>query len=73
MATLGVTFTGAALSMGGKKAEDASTPPINAKSPDEENFVKCVYDILRNPRNSPGYCVCGCCGRMDAADRVERC
>jgi F-type H+-transporting ATPase subunit k len=42
MATLGVTFTGAALSMGGKKAEDPTTPPINAKSPDEENFVKCV-------------------------------
>lgn len=43
MATLGVTFTGAALSMGGKKAEDPTTPPINAKSPDEENFVKCVH------------------------------
>jgi hypothetical protein len=57
MATLGVTFTGAALSMGGKKAEDASTPPINAKSPDEENFVKCVHDILHNPRNSPSYSV----------------
>ncbi|KAI4636738.1 hypothetical protein J4E81_007481 [Alternaria sp. BMP 2799] len=40
MATLGITFTGAALSMGGKKAEDPTTPPINAKSPDEENFVK---------------------------------
>jgi len=43
MATLGITFTGAALSMGGKKAEDPTTPPINAKSPDEENFVKCVH------------------------------
>jgi len=46
MATLGVTFTGAALSMGGKKAEDPTTPPINAKSPDEENFVKCVHTTL---------------------------
>ena len=46
MATLGVTFTGAALSMGGKKAEDPTTPPINAKSPDEENFVKCVHTYL---------------------------
>lgn len=43
MATLGVTFTGAALSMsGGKKTDDPTTPPINAKSSDEENFVKCV-------------------------------
>jgi len=44
MATLGVTFTGAALSMsGGKKTDDPTTPPINAKSSDEENFVKCVF------------------------------
>lgn len=43
MATLGVTFTGAALSMGGKKTDDPTTPPINAKSSEEENFVKCVY------------------------------
>jgi F-type H+-transporting ATPase subunit k len=40
MATLGVTFTGAALSLGGKKAEDPTTPPINAKSSEEESFVK---------------------------------
>ncbi|EOA83724.1 hypothetical protein ACJQWK_01177 [Exserohilum turcicum] len=40
MATLGVTFTGAALSMGGKKTDDPTTPPINAKSSEEENFVK---------------------------------
>ncbi|EDU45620.1 repeatdomain containing protein [Pyrenophora tritici-repentis] len=41
MATLGATFTGAALSMsGGKKTDDTTTPPINAKSSDEENFVK---------------------------------
>jgi hypothetical protein len=40
MATLGVTFAGAALSLGGKKAEDKSQPPINAKSKDEESFVK---------------------------------
>jgi F-type H+-transporting ATPase subunit k len=43
MATLGITFTGAALSMGGKKAEDPTTPPINAKSSEEESFVKCVH------------------------------
>ena len=47
MATLGVTFTGAALSMsGGKKTDDPTTPPINAKSSDEENFVKCVFFSL---------------------------
>ncbi|EUC36138.1 hypothetical protein COCCADRAFT_88936 [Bipolaris zeicola 26-R-13] len=40
IATLATTFTGAALSMGGKKAEDSTTPPINAKSSEEENFVK---------------------------------
>ncbi|EMD64648.1 hypothetical protein COCC4DRAFT_179527 [Bipolaris maydis ATCC 48331] len=40
IATLATTFTGAALSMGGKKAEDPTTPPINAKSSEEENFVK---------------------------------
>lgn len=39
MATLAVTFGGAALAMGGKKAE-ATTPPINAKSVDEEKFIK---------------------------------
>lgn len=50
MATLGVTFTGAALSMsGGKKTDDPTTPPINAKSSDEENFVKCVYIPLGFP------------------------
>lgn len=42
MATLGVTISGAALAMGGKKAEDANQPPINAKSSEEEKFVKCV-------------------------------
>ena len=40
MATLGVTFAGAYLSMGGKKVEDKSQPPINAKSKEEESFVK---------------------------------
>ncbi|KAF1830242.1 hypothetical protein BDW02DRAFT_573235 [Decorospora gaudefroyi] len=41
IATLGTTFAGAALAMGGKKGEEkASGPPINAKSSEEENFVK---------------------------------
>jgi len=40
MATLGVTFSVAALATGGKKAEDSTQPPINAKSKEEESFVK---------------------------------
>lgn len=43
MLTLGVTIGGAALSMGGKKTEGPTSPPINAKSKDEESFVKYVY------------------------------
>ncbi|KAJ4360166.1 uncharacterized protein N0V89_000726 [Didymosphaeria variabile] len=40
MATLGTTFLGAYLSMGGGKKTEQQTPPINAKSKEEENFVK---------------------------------
>ncbi|KAF2464480.1 uncharacterized protein BDR25DRAFT_296723 [Lindgomyces ingoldianus] len=40
MATLGTTFVGAYLSMGGKKAESNQGPPINAKSKEEESFIK---------------------------------
>ncbi|KAH7359570.1 hypothetical protein BKA66DRAFT_427426 [Pyrenochaeta sp. MPI-SDFR-AT-0127] len=40
IATLATTFTGAFLAMGGKKVEDKSQPPINAKSKEEESFVK---------------------------------
>ena len=40
MATLGTTFAGAWLSMRGGEKVDKSTPPINAKSKDEESFVK---------------------------------
>jgi F-type H+-transporting ATPase subunit k len=29
--------------MGGKKAEDPTSPPINAKSSDEEKFVKYAW------------------------------
>lgn len=43
MATLGVTGLGAYLSMGGGKKADTSTPPINAKSKEEESFIKYVY------------------------------
>ena len=40
MATLGVTIGGAFLATSGKKVEDKSSPPINAKSKEEESFVK---------------------------------
>ncbi|KFY13211.1 hypothetical protein V492_03435 [Pseudogymnoascus sp. VKM F-4246] len=40
IATLSLTFGGAALAMGGKKAEKTSTPPLNAKNNDEEKFIK---------------------------------
>ncbi|KFY81351.1 hypothetical protein V500_11523 [Pseudogymnoascus sp. VKM F-4518 (FW-2643)] len=40
IATLSLTFGGAALAMGGKKVEKTTTPPINAKNSDEEKFIK---------------------------------
>ncbi|KAI9893268.1 MAG: hypothetical protein M1814_000397 [Vezdaea aestivalis] len=45
MATLGTTFTIAALAMGGKKADKASGPPIQAQSGDEEKFIR---DFIQN-------------------------
>ncbi|KFY04537.1 hypothetical protein O988_00712 [Pseudogymnoascus sp. VKM F-3808] len=40
IATLSLTFGGAAFAMGGKKAEKTTSPPINAKDPNEEKFIK---------------------------------
>ncbi|KAF2684264.1 hypothetical protein K458DRAFT_417855 [Lentithecium fluviatile CBS 122367] len=40
MATLGTTFVGAYLAMGGSSKADTSNPPINAKSKEEESFIK---------------------------------
>lgn len=39
MATLGTVFGGTALAMSGKKPQQ-TTPPIQAESSDEENFIK---------------------------------
>jgi F-type H+-transporting ATPase subunit k len=50
IATLGVTIGGAVLATSGKKAEAPTSPPINAKSSDEESFVKYVDAILHLPR-----------------------
>ena len=40
MATLGTTFLGAYLSMRGGAKSETQSPPINAKSKEEESFVK---------------------------------
>ncbi|KAH7062965.1 hypothetical protein BKA63DRAFT_526800 [Paraphoma chrysanthemicola] len=40
IATLTVTIGGAFLATSGKKADAPTSPPINAKSKDEESFVK---------------------------------
>jgi hypothetical protein len=50
IATLTVTIGGAVLATGGKKADAPTSPPINAKSKDEESFVKYVDAILHLPR-----------------------
>jgi F-type H+-transporting ATPase subunit k len=52
MATLGTTFIGAYLSMGGSSKADPNNPPINAKSKDEESFIKYVQTY--RPERSAG-------------------
>ena len=42
MATLGTTFAGIALAMGGKEKSKEQGPPINAASKDEEQFIQYV-------------------------------
>jgi len=39
MATLGTTFVGAFIAMGGEKKAKQSGPPINATSKEEELFI----------------------------------
>jgi F-type H+-transporting ATPase subunit k len=42
MGTLGLLFGGSYAAMSGpSKAKAVQTPPINASSSDEENFIKC--------------------------------
>ncbi|KAF2181329.1 hypothetical protein K469DRAFT_713750 [Zopfia rhizophila CBS 207.26] len=40
MATLGTTFVGSWLAMRGGKKTESQGPPINAKSKEEESFIK---------------------------------
>jgi len=47
MLTLGTVGLGTALSTGGSAAKKTQGPPINAQSPDEETFIKCVYTSTR--------------------------
>ena len=43
MGVLGALFGGSYIGLsGGSKKTQPTTPPINASSSDEENFVKCV-------------------------------
>jgi len=60
MATLGVTFAGAFLAMGGEKKSKMDGPPINATSKEEEMFIAYV-------RNTPIFSnhLCRGCLRMD--------
>ena len=47
MATLGTFFTGGYLFSGGSKKPAQQTPPINASSKDEENFIQYVRQPLK--------------------------
>jgi hypothetical protein len=48
MGVLGALFGGAYLGLGGSKAKPTpgATPPINASSPDEADFIKSVLPLL---------------------------
>lgn len=45
MATLGTTFVGSWLALRGGDKPEQQGPPLNAKSKDEENFIK--YELPR--------------------------
>lgn len=47
MATLGTTFVGGWLALGGSSKADSQNPPINAKSKEEESFIKYVDPVAR--------------------------
>lgn len=49
MLTLGTMFGGTYLAMSGPKKATTPTPPINASSSDEEDFIKC--DPPRHPNS----------------------
>ena len=51
MATLGTTFAGAALAMGGKEKAKEKGPPINAANKDEEQFIQYVLSPQSESRD----------------------
>lgn len=53
MATLGTTFVGSWLAMRGGKAEQQG-PPINAKSKEEESFIKYALSPLNKDGQDTG-------------------
>ncbi|KAL8298255.1 hypothetical protein RB601_002637 [Gaeumannomyces tritici] len=59
---LGAMFGGSFLALsGGSKKAGVQTPPINASSPDEADFIKCVPTLLAATRLLGQYgmaCIC---------------
>ena len=54
MATLGTTFVGSWLALRGGDKPEQQGPPLNAKSKDEENFIKYEQFFDSRSRMSPG-------------------
>jgi F-type H+-transporting ATPase subunit k len=48
MATLGTTFFGSWLALRGGPKEEQQGPPLNAKSKEEESFIKYAYPRIYN-------------------------
>ncbi|KAK8090794.1 hypothetical protein PG994_000299 [Apiospora phragmitis] len=73
MGVLSALFGGTYLAVSGpspaKKA--AQTPPINASSPDEEDFIKCAFDPLSSPPNTIAN-ISGVRKFLDSADKDEK-
>ncbi|KAK9434105.1 hypothetical protein V1505DRAFT_361346 [Lipomyces doorenjongii] len=55
IATLGTTALLVYGSTGGKKSEKAALPPINASSPEEEDFVKTFLKSLESEEKKPAH------------------
>ncbi|KAL2121262.1 hypothetical protein VTJ04DRAFT_5289 [Mycothermus thermophilus] len=57
MGVLGALFGGAYLGLGGSKAKPTpgATPPINASSPDEADFIKKFMEEAEKEQKSKGH------------------
>jgi F-type H+-transporting ATPase subunit k len=49
MGVLGGLFGGVYAMVGGSSKSKPATPPINASSPDEADFIKCAHTRTSNP------------------------